>query len=136
MRSSNLLVVDATINLLLGVLLIAFPAGLVEALGIPQAESAFYPSILGAVLVGIGVALFVERARGESGLGLLGAISINMCGGLVLAGWLLFGSLALPTRGQVVLWLLVAILVGISGLELATQLRGSTRAKERARTRT
>ena len=128
MKSPNLLTADAIINLLLGLLLIAFPADLVEALGIPQAESAFYPNILGAVLFGIGVALFVERVRGESGLGLLGAISINMCGGLVLAGWLLFGALSLPTRGQVVLWVLVLILVGISGLELATQLRGSTRA--------
>ena len=64
MRSPNLLVVDATINLLLGLLLVAFPAGLVEALGIPQAEPAFYPSILGAVLIGIGVidTYFMEGA--------------------------------------------------------------------------
>jgi hypothetical protein len=74
--------------------------------------------LLGGVLIGIGIALLIERSRGRSGLGLAGAISINLCAGLVLAGWLLFGSLDLPLRGQLFLWLLVVLLVGISGVEL------------------
>jgi hypothetical protein len=49
-QSGTLLVIDAAINVLLGLLLIAFPSNLVAALGIPQAEVAFYPSFLGAVL--------------------------------------------------------------------------------------
>ncbi len=40
-----------------------------------------------------------------------------MPGGVVLAAWLLFGSLALPMRGNVILWALVVVLVGISTLE-------------------
>ena len=118
MRSSILLLVDAVINFLLGILLIFFPASLVIALGIPGSDSAFYPSILGAVLFGIGIALLVERFRGSAGLGPCGAVSINLSGGLVLAGWLLSGSLELPLRGHIVLWILVLILVGISSLEL------------------
>ena len=124
MTSSNLLTADAVINLALGALLVVFPTRIVSARGIPGAENAFYPSILGAVLFGIGVALLVERFRGSSGLGLVGAISINLCGGLVLAAWLGSGALALPVRGQVFLWALVVVLVGISGLELVAQLRG------------
>lgn len=123
MRSSALLTADAVINLALGALLLVFPTGLVSALGIPAAEPAFYPSILGAVLFGIGIALVVERVRGASGLGLAGAISINLCGGLVLAGWLVFGALALPLRGRLLLWALVVVLVGISSLELVASLR-------------
>ena len=124
MRHSWLLTIDALINLVLGVLLLAFPAGLVSALGVPPAQVAFYPSILGAVLFGIGVALVIERARGSSGLGLVGAISINMSAGLVLAAWLLIGSLDIPLRGQVLLWALVVMLVGISSLELLATARG------------
>ncbi|MCP4203153.1 MAG: hypothetical protein GY769_14620 [bacterium] len=65
MSSSSLLSCDAAINLVLGALLLAFPASVVSALGIPAAEVAFYPSILGAVLFGIGIALLIERARGH-----------------------------------------------------------------------
>lgn len=117
----TLLIADAIINLALGILLVIFPRHLVAALGIPGAEVAFYPGILGAVLVGIGIALIIERIRGSSGLGLAGAVTINLCGGLVLAAWLLFGSLDLPVRGLVFLWALVAVLVGISTLELVAQ---------------
>ena len=112
-----LLLADAIINMILGVLLVFFPRWLVALLGIPAAESAFYPSILGAVLFGIGVALLIERKRG-GGLGLGGAVAINLSGGLVLGLWLLFGGLSLPARGQLVLWLLVALLVGISIIEM------------------
>lgn len=121
MSSRTLLTVDSVINLVLGVLLVAFPARIVSTLGVPAAELAFYPSILGGVLFGIGIALLIERHRGSSGLGLAGAISINLCGGLVLAGWLLFGGLSLPLRGRVFLWGLVAVLVGISSFELFLQ---------------
>jgi hypothetical protein len=119
MESRSLLAVDAGINLVLGALLVAFPRALVSALGVPDAVQGFYPSILGGVLFGIGIALVIERARGASGLGLAGAASINLCGGLVLVGWLLFGSLALPLRGSLLLWGLAVILVVLSSFELA-----------------
>lgn len=117
----TLLTVDSIVNLALGLLLIWFPRRLIEALGIPDAPSAFYPSVLGAVLFGIGLALWLERSNDRSqtsGLGLVGALTINLCGGIVLALWLIFGQLALPVRGVVGLWALVLFLVGISVLEL------------------
>ena len=120
---SYLLLIDAVINLLLGILLIFFPEPLVEALGIPASEQPFYPSILGAVLFGIGIALLIQL-RSNSGLGLLGAVAINLCGGLALAFWLLFGSLSLPTHGLIGLWGLVVVLVGISTLELINHGKG------------
>ena len=112
---------DAVVNLALGVLLIAFPARVVEVLGIPTSAVAFYPSILGAVLFGIGIALWIGRSGGSSGLGLAGAVSINLCGGVVLASWLLFGELGLETRGYVFLWCLVIVLVGLSAIELLAE---------------
>jgi hypothetical protein len=121
--SSTLLTVDAVINLVLGVALVVFPSGVVSALGVPRAEVAFYPSLLGAVLLGIGVALLVQRIRGSSGLGMAGAMSINLIAGTVLAAWLIFGSLVIPPRGRLLLWALVVLLVGLSAFELAAQAR-------------
>ena len=61
MKQTVILAVDAAINVILGVLLIAFPRPLVDALGVPPSQSAFYPSILGAVLLGIGIALVIQN---------------------------------------------------------------------------
>ena len=123
MNASRLLLfIDTVINLVLGCLLVTFPASVVSALGVPGAESAFYPSILGAVLFGIGIALLIEIVKGR-GLGLMGAVSINLCGGIVLGGWLLFGGLHLSVRGYVFLWALVALLVGVSAIEFLVQSR-------------
>jgi hypothetical protein len=118
MNSSVLLTMEATINLTLGLFLGIFPKTFVAVLSIPNSNSAFYLSILGAVLFGIGVALLLERFRGSGGLGLLGAISINLSGGIVPAVWLLSGRLSLPLHGVVILWGLVLLLLGDSGFEL------------------
>jgi hypothetical protein len=121
MLRNPVLLVDALINMLLGGLILAFPSGLVDLLGIPPTEQSFYPSIFGAVLIGIGLALLLEcmgRPKGLVGLGLGGAVAINLCGGIVLAVWLASGKLTIPTRGQAVLWSLVVILVAISATEL------------------
>jgi hypothetical protein len=119
-----LLVVDSVINLLLGFLLLFFPPGIVRFLGVPPAETAFYPSILGAVLVGIGIALLLDLPAAENkehGLGLRGAVAINLCGGLVLIAWLFFGDLGLPLRGQLILWSLGAAVTGLSAVEFFAQ---------------
>ena len=126
MNRSTLLKADAAINLILGILLMVFPAGLVKALGIPMSVPPFYATILGGVLFGIGLALLVECYRKSNrfvGLGLGGAIAINLCGGFVLAAWLLSDRLTLPLRGHIFLWFLVLLLVGISILEGLSRLR-------------
>lgn len=121
-----MLILDAAINLILGCLLVIFPLKVFQFLGLPIEAPPFYASILGAVLVGIGIALLTEHLRGSGGmvgLGLGGAIVINLYGGLVLAVWLVSGKLSIPLRGHLVLWGLVVILVAISGLELFVHLR-------------
>ena len=114
MKREVLLVIDAGVNLFLGILLlllVPFP-GLSNILGVPDVDVPFYASILGGVLFGIGFALILEARRRKDedqsvGLGLGGAVAINLCGGLVLMGWLVFGELSLPARGSVFLWVLV-----------------------------
>ena len=78
---SVLLVVDAAINFLLGLMLLGFSRPLTHLLGVPYTDVKFYPTILGAVLFGIGIALMIEAFRqpnGLEGLGLGGAVAINL----------------------------------------------------------
>jgi hypothetical protein len=125
MKQSKLLILDALINLGLGLLLIFYSRSVVDFLGVPWTNQAFYPNILGGVLFGIGVALLLEFRRqsdGPVGLGLAGAVAINLSGGLVLLGWLLWGELNLGIRGLVFLWGLAFLLVALSGAELASHI--------------
>ena len=130
MGCSKVLMIDAGINLILGVLLlltIPFPEQISQFLGVPKVTNAFYPSIFGAVLFGIGIALVLESYRTKAeqlvGLGLGGAVAINLCAGAVLIGWLIFGDLILPLRGMVFLWSIGLILITISGFELKVHSR-------------
>ncbi len=123
MRSKHktLLVIDAIINLVLGVLLLLFPAGVVELLGLPLTNTNFYPSILGAVLFGIGVALLIERygaSKNIRGLGLGGAIAINLCGAGVLLLWLLIAPFDISLRGNVILWSIAIIVLIVGFVEI------------------
>ena len=121
MRSGHLLLlIDSIINLVLGSVLLGYSNSIADFLGLPITESHFYPNILGAVLFGIGIGLLIEwRRKGTFvGIGLGGAIAINIMGGLVLLLWLLFGDLNIPLRGKVILWALDFILLAISTFEL------------------
>jgi hypothetical protein len=119
-----LLAADAIINLLLGLLLLLLPVGLLEFLGLPPTDTFFYTSILGGVIFGIGVALSLERwgtPMGIRGLGLGGAIAINLCGGGTLLFWLIVGNLDLPLRGLVTLWIVGILVIGIGLVELISK---------------
>ena len=119
-----LLATDALINLLLGILLLLLPSGLLEFLGLPPTDTFFYTSILGGVIFGIGVALSLERwgtPIGIRGLGLGGAIVINLCGGGTLLFWLIVGNLDLPLRGLVTLWIVAILVLGIGLVELISK---------------
>lgn len=117
-KQEILLSVDGLINVILGMLLLLFPLGIAEFIGIPIPSTNFYPTILGGVIFGIGIALYIERygyKNGIRGLGLGGAIAINVCGGLVLLFWLLINPFILPMKGYIILWViaLLVLLVGI-----------------------
>ncbi len=123
-RHKTLLLLDGAVNLVLGVVLLLFPAGMVGLLGLPPTSTNFYPSILGAVLAGIGVALLVERFGGDKGvrgLGLGGAIAINLCGAGALVVWLLVEPFDIPVRGCIVLWTVATLVLVIAGIELFTR---------------
>ena len=123
-KSKTLLLIDGIVNLLVGILLLLFPLGMAGLLGVPLPNINFYPTILGAVIFGIGIALLVEaygEPRGIHGLGLAGAIAINFCGAGVLAIWLTSTPLNLPLRGYIVLWTITIVVLAIGFIELISK---------------
>jgi len=115
-----LLAFDALINLFLGIVLLFYSDKIIDLFGLPYSDQKFYPNILGAVLFGIGIALLIEfsERKSLSGLGLAGAISINISGGLALFFYLLCGQLEIPIHGKIILWVLDVLLLGISIFEI------------------
>ena len=124
MNRKSILLIDAIINFFLAFLLGIFPKDVISFLGLPMVSNPFYASILGGVFFGIGIALLISRSaknRNSDGLGLRGALAINISGGFVLALWLLFGALDVPAHGKIIMWALVVILFVLSAVELFTQ---------------
>jgi hypothetical protein len=121
-REKAVLLADAAIDIALGLPLVFFSGELASWLGLPEPRPPFYASLLGAVLVGIGIAMIIEcrgtRLR-SGGLGLGGALTINLCGAVALAIWLGRGTLELPSRGRILLWVIVIVVGGLSALELS-----------------
>ncbi len=118
MTNLRLLTLDGIGNVVLGLPLLLIPGLVSKFLGLSKQTATFFPIILGAVFVGIGIALLMERFKPSlGGLGLGGAISINLTFGIVLAGWLILSGTNLSFQGTLVLWLLALILVGISVAE-------------------
>ena len=118
-----LLLADALINLLLGAMLLLYTQWLVEALGMPEVATAFFPNVLGGVLFGIGLALLIAHRGGAQGLGLDGAIAINLCGAGVVVGWLVIAPHAIPPRGKITLLTIPLLVIGIGLVELWHRLR-------------
>ena len=120
-----LILIDSIINLFLGIVLLAYSEPVINLFGLPITDTYFYPNILGAIIFGIGIALMIEYFRKDEfvGLGLGGAISINMLGGIVLFLWLVSGKLDIPVQGMIIFWILDIILIGISSLELLVYLK-------------
>ena len=126
-RIQLLLLVDGVVNLILGLVLLLSPSRLAHALDLPAIATGFYPSLLGAVLLGIGLALLVERylcGFGARGLGLAGAVAINLCGGIALILWLVAGQLRVAARGLATLWAVAGVVLLLAVMEISQLLEG------------
>jgi hypothetical protein len=118
-----LLLADALINLILGVLLVVYPRPLVLMLGFRDIPSTLFSSVLGGVLIGIAIALGIASRGGRQGLGLDGAIAINICGAGVVVLRLVTAPQEFTTAGRTTLWLIAVLVLGIGSAELIHRLR-------------
>ena len=120
MTDTLTLTIDGAVNMILGTLLIWFPRGVANTLGLPIPDSPFYRAILGGVLVGIGAGLLLQQLleRPAASRGIELPISINLAGSGVLIGLLAAGHLSLPSRGKIFLWIVAILVLGIGAVEL------------------
>jgi hypothetical protein len=89
----------------------------------PPVATRFFPNVLGGVLFGIGIALLIAARGSGEGLGLDGAIAINLCGAGVVVGWLVLAPHAIPPRGRITLWFIALLVIVIGLFELWHRLR-------------
>ncbi len=116
----QLLWLETLLKLASGALLLLMPLTTIKILGLPASASGFWPRVLGAVLVGIAGATFIEGAwDGSKGIGLAGLIIVNLVSAAVIAIAALFGIDGAKPRGSFALWCLVALLFTLSLIEIA-----------------
>lgn len=116
----QLLWLETLLKLTGGILLLLAPLTTIRALGLPSTASGFWPRLVGALLIGIAAGAYIEGAwAGSRGLGLAGLVAINLSGAAVIAFAALLGRAAPTRRGTFALWVLVALLLALSLLEIA-----------------
>ena len=116
----QLLGLETLLKLAGGLVLLIAPLTVISILGLPGTASRFWPRLLGAVLIGLAIATFIEGwLPGSRGLSLAGCIAINLVSAGTIAADLILGSPKLPGRGRFLLWLIVAILLSMSLVEVA-----------------
>jgi hypothetical protein len=116
----NLLFVEIVLKGIGGVLLLLFPRSLARVLGLPSVGDTFWPRLLGALLMGLGVATFLDmQLVARNGLGLAGLVAINLATMLAVIGMLIMGRAGPTRRGRAAVILAIAVLAILSLFELA-----------------
>ncbi len=116
----QLLSFETLLKLAAGALLVLAPLTSIKMLGLPPSGSTFWPRLLGAVLLGLSAATFIEgRWEGAHGLGMAGLIVINIAGAAVIALSAAFGGSAPTRRGRLAQWSIVVLLFVLALFEIA-----------------
>ena len=115
----QLLWVEMLCKLAAGLVLLIAPTTTAAVLGLPRPGSGFWPRLLGATLVGQGIASALQAGVATArGLALGGSVAIN----LAAAGFLLAAVILTPPparRGRLLIWLILAGLFLFSLIEIA-----------------
>ena len=93
---------------------------MLKIFGLPGRDTALWPRLLGASLAGMALAQLAEGGiAGSGGLGLAGTALINITCAASLAVLLITNQAAITRRGRLLLWCTVALLIVLSGVEIA-----------------
>lgn len=108
------------LKLAAGCVLVLLPLTTSRVLGLPKPERGLWHRLLGAVLLGIAGAIYLEgRLPQSSGLGLAGLVVINLAAVAILFSSLVLNLGASTGRGRTILALTALLLLGLSLLEIA-----------------
>lgn len=116
----DLLLIEMALKGISGALLLFFPRSLARVLGLPPVGETFWPRLLGTLLIGLGIATFLEvGAEKQNGLGLSGHVAINLTMTLVLTALLIMGRAGATRRGRALVAAGAAAIALFALLELA-----------------
>jgi hypothetical protein len=118
--AQQLLWIETLIKLAGGLALALLPLTTARLLGLPAGTSGFWPRLLGAILIGLAGASFIEGSTaGSNGLGLGGSVTVNLASAGMLIALLVLGRAAALSRGRAILWGVAIALLVLSLLEIA-----------------
>ncbi|MEQ1695757.1 MAG: ABC transporter permease [Hyphomicrobiaceae bacterium] len=116
----QLLWIELVAKLAVGLVLLVVPLTAIKVLGLPRPPTAFWPRLLGGVLVGLSAATFMDTTvRLGHGLSLGGAFVINLALGLTLGTMLYLKQGPETRRGRAILWAVTAVLLVLALVEIA-----------------
>ena len=111
--------IEITMKLGAGLALVAVPRALSRICGLPAPNDAFWPRLLGATLIGLGLATLLDgHAAAGKGLGAYGAATINLSVAAGLGALLILGQGVPAKRGRAILWLAAACLSVLALVEI------------------
>lgn len=115
----QLLWIETLLKLCAGLLLALMPRTTIKLFGLTAAEAGFWPRLLGAVLIGMAGALYLEGGwPGSTGLGLGGCVIVNLSAVSMMIGLLVLEAGPPSARGRAAMWGVVIILLGLTILEV------------------
>ena len=101
-----------------GLALLLFPITVARVFGLPHGQVGIWARLLGVLLIGVAGAIYLEHdVDGVEGLGLGGLILINTLAVFALLAIAIVQG-GNTRRGALALWLTIAILFGLSLLEI------------------
>ncbi|WP_354678817.1 hypothetical protein [Cupriavidus plantarum] len=125
------LFLDALLQLLLGILLLASPfATLYAVLQLPQPQPALYGQLLGVAMVGFAWLLVQATINGQLTVAIARTVGqVNLVGAVLIVAWTLF--LDMPVQGAGKIWLLT--LAAVLAFFAAVQIPAAKRVRRRER---
>ncbi|MDX2158681.1 MAG: ABC transporter permease [Hyphomicrobiaceae bacterium] len=116
----ELLWIEVVLKAAAGVLLVAFPRTLARLLGLAPVAETFWPRLLGATLLGLAVATFLEgQLATKNGLGMAGHVALNLSAAMAIVALMIVGRAAPTRRGRALLGAAAAALTLLALVELA-----------------
>lgn len=103
-----------------GLTLVLMPIPAIIVAGMPRPVSSIWPRMLGGVLIGLAIAIFIALKYPETKvIGPAGLAAINLCGGGAMAANLMLGTAATTRRGKFFILANTLLLLAFGFVEIA-----------------